>query len=112
MYWLLRCCLLEEEEQGWLGGLCSSGRASWRWEETQPLSEPVEPERQRDEEPELSVAETKIICCQTNEQTSGINQSDSDVLMEGWLLVSCSCSSSSIQEVMKELSAAGEEDRV
>ncbi len=35
-----------------------------------------------------------------------------DVLMEGWLLVSCSSSSSSIQEVMKELSAAGEEGRL
>lgn len=31
------------------------------------------------------------------------------VLMEGWLLVSCSCSSSSIQEVMKEFSAAAGE---
>lgn len=34
-----------------------------------------------------------------------------DILMEGWLLVSCSCSSSSIHEVMKELSAAEEEGR-
>lgn len=34
-----------------------------------------------------------------------------DILMEGWLLVSCSCSSSSIQEVMKELSAAEDEGR-
>lgn len=46
----------DEEEEGWLGGLDSPSIASWRWEETQPLSEPVEPERQRDEEPELSVA--------------------------------------------------------
>lgn len=89
-YWLLRSCLWEVQEEvqeeSWL--LCSSGSASWRWEETQPLSEPVEPERQRDDEPELSV------------------------VMEGWLLVSCSCSSSSIQEVMKEPSAAGGEGRV
>lgn len=35
-------------EDGW-GSSC-------RWEEAQPLSEPVEPERQREEEPELSVA--------------------------------------------------------
>lgn len=28
-----------------------------------------------------------------------------NILMEGWLLVSCSCSSSSAKEVMKELSA-------
>lgn len=33
-----------------------------------------------------------------------------NILMEGWLLVSCSCSSSSVKEVMKELSA--EEDTV
>lgn len=32
-----------------------------------------------------------------------------DILMEGWLLVSCS--SSSMQEVMKEFSAAASEDR-
>lgn len=49
MYWLLRC---------WLKSSCS---ASWRWEETQPLSEPVDPERQREDEPELSVAETHKI---------------------------------------------------
>lgn len=53
MYGLLRCCLLGEEGEG------SSGSASWRWEDTQPLSEPVEPERQRDDEPELSVAEDR-----------------------------------------------------
>lgn len=45
--------MLEEEEEG------SSGSVSWRWEDTQPLSEPVEPERQRDDEPELSVAEDR-----------------------------------------------------
>lgn len=87
---LLRCCLLggggldedeEEEEEAWLG-LGSSCSASCRWEDTQPLSEPVEPERQRDDEPELSV------------------------VMEGWLLVSCSCSSSSMQELMNDPSAA------
>lgn len=32
--------------------------------------------------------------------------------MEGWLLVSCSCSSSSMLEVMKELSATGAAERV
>lgn len=34
-----------------------------------------------------------------------------DSLMEGWLLVSCSCSSSSMLEVMKELSATGAAER-
>lgn len=60
MYWLLISRLLEEEdeeEEGLLEGRGSSGSASWRWAETQPLSEPVEPERQREDEPELSVAE-------------------------------------------------------
>lgn len=37
-------------------GLVSPGSASCRCEETQPLSEPVEPDRQREDEPELSVA--------------------------------------------------------
>lgn len=52
--------MLEDEQQVcWQGGLSSSCGASWRWEETQPLSEPVDPDRQREEEPELSVAETQ-----------------------------------------------------
>lgn len=37
----------------------SSGGGSCRWAETQPLSEPVEPDRQREDEPELSVAESR-----------------------------------------------------
>lgn len=35
-----------------------------------------------------------------------------DILNEGWLLVSCSCSSSSAKEAMKELSVVGEEEVV
>lgn len=40
------------------GALGSTWGTSRRWEETQPLSEPVDPDRQR-EEPELPVAETQ-----------------------------------------------------
>lgn len=56
------------EEGGWPGGLGSSGSASCRWEETQPLSEPVEPDRRRDDEPELSVAERQKINSETRTQ--------------------------------------------
>lgn len=51
----------------WQGVLGSSCGASRRWEETQPLSEPVDPDRQREEEPELSVAETGNTCGHTCE---------------------------------------------
>lgn len=47
--WWLTVEINDEEE-------CSCGSSGWRVE-TQPLSEPVEPDRQREEEPELSVAE-------------------------------------------------------
>lgn len=56
-YWLLPLSRLSEGRSP-LWRLVSSGGASWRWAETQPLSEPVEPDRQRDDEPELSVAES------------------------------------------------------
>lgn len=90
-------------------GLVSAESASCRCEETQPLSEPVEPDRQRDDELELSVAaETRMKL--TGELTEKAELQDSGVsvhvLMEGWLLVSCSCSSSSMQE-LKEESGAG-----
>lgn len=62
MYWLLKLGLcLEVKQDESHGELGSSDRASGRWLDTQPLSEPLEPlpDRQREDDPELSVARHK-----------------------------------------------------
>lgn len=72
------------EEGGWPGGLGSSGSASCRLEETQPLSEPVEPDRQRDDEPELSVAERQKIYSETRTQDKNWSETQSLFIHEAF----------------------------